>query len=427
MKLNILCFLVFIIIASNTAFGMKKLPDCPKTEHVRSSIPQLPLPEEPLAPLTIEQLPIPHDACSANIAPKTEKPIDQQYAIRNQYLSEAYTALCSGNLDLLDAYVGDTDCNMRALIILKIYQDLQAHNFNLNTLNNIQKEFLALCRLLNATKQTSYKINGTIHQTVTRHHVLNIKDKLKCKIFIKQMRDRLTLLTVLLMQENAAQLKDKELITYTTSKSNLAPRPIAYYPGFKILLLSCLQQKIPLLIRIHKKIDVNWHALNFFYKPINNKYVLSISDEYPNNQAILFINGYSDSPENKNKDGKDYKSKESYIGDICERSIEETLLINAAAHTQYLDRSDIPFSQLNLHNLKQEINTYKLLADTGYTAQNSTVLVIDHMSAQTLSNIRRDNQELYLNTLRRERISKHLPTLKELLPFIFAYERGLIL
>lgn len=306
--------------------------------------------------------------------------------IFSKSLEDGMRHLNTRDLAQLDPLVGDTACHMRVPRIIALYRKAQAQQVPLSA---SEKEFLTLCRLLTISKEIVYK-NGIIDKEKTQYKQVDpTLTKKMGELLIKKTQDRLAQLTVIAMQEAAAQLGDQELMRAVSEpcikidNEIFKRRHCACYVGLKIMLLTCIAQKIPLLISIQRSVENQTHTVYFLYKVVNNNYVAALPEEFDLAQPVLRIEGYS-------KDLVKPLNIEEFITAFCELDIVQVVLKNGAAHTQYVGKqkeTDIPFEECQLVNLKKEMTQLRELAQNGYSQKNPSVFAIDHIYAQTMGNI----------------------------------------
>jgi hypothetical protein len=314
------------------------------------------------------------------IAPLIFSSTEQFKIVCDQFKAEGYTALQSGDLDKINALDSrNSACNLGTLEVLDLYQTTQKNK----ELSDSQKELLLLFRLSAATTHVSCDKNRSITQVITQYKPLKSLSKKRriCELYLASVRERLTDLISSQTNDKIVQLKNPELLS---TYSLLLANPLAKNLALKTILLSCLERAIPLLIKLRRREEKKSYEINLFYKPVNNKYVLTHPDNYSYSQALLVIDGFSRGPKD-----------DTYIQEIgCK--IQEIL--------------DTDNDQLVITN-----------TDTDYTYDLGT-FVINRIYAQTVGNIMQKPQ-LAANQLRRAEIYKAVPFPSDLVQLICQYDQ----
>lgn len=330
--------------------------------------------------------------------------MDLVTTIKAECLNEAYDALAKGNLQMLDALVGDTACHARVPMIISIYKNI----INSTALNKRQEEFIMLCRMLTKSKHLTYETNDiNIKLETSDYKQLNDElSKGKGIELIKKSQTLLSSLTVKAIQEIGKEFNDDELsqaLEYTKLDNPIFKRlHTPCYPTSKVVLLNCLKNQIPLIIKVNRlnQDDTLDGIFYFMYAAINDKYTLTNNtNKFKLQQPVIVIEGFS----SKTIGGESQEEKTNYflnqltksdtsgfIDLFCRLDIMNVFFINAAAHSQYSGKAlanvAIPFTDSQL-KLKEEMDSFKA-KELGFSKDNKAyIFLIDHIFADTLGNI----------------------------------------
>lgn len=319
---------------------------------------------------------------------------------------EAFVELTLGNLEKLDALVGDTACQIRAHKIAILYDALCAAkksglSLTVDMLDPNNQEFLVLSRLLTKSKDLEVNPDGIVLREESNYKLLGLS-KSKGTELIKKAQSKLSALSVEFLQQEAASLGDPELIralSYTVFDLPAFKRKqVACMPGLKVILLRSIKLNRSLLVKITRFCTgcLNGvHKLKFLYIPQNGTFVFAdISSIDSLDQAALVIEGFSLANlyvELTKKPTTKLACPETaeFVKTFASLDIMSILLSCAALHGQftgtYKDK-EIPYDELNIPGIKKEMADLREYGKTnGCCLENQKLFVIDHIYSNLLS------------------------------------------
>lgn len=315
--------------------------------------------------------------------------IDHAYhnIIKELYLKESLEFLKNGQLDVFDAIVGETSCQIRAVKIAKISKIVAIKG--IQGISEKDLEYLLLSRALTKSKHVVRGSGGEIIlQKLDPKAITHEISTQKLRKLIVYAQRRLAQLSVEFLQETAFLLNDNEAITATNyvlidDELHHQRKNCASYAGMKVLLDFVIKEKIVLLLRIY---DV---ANNLTDKPIDLFYraehhSLKLIDESLISEAepIIILEGCSsDKLYNHSK----------LMSKIQKINIYDIILAFFAKHNQFVGKhrnEDLPYQALGLHNLSLRKKQHEILAELeGCSWKNKSLVCLTHIYASSIAQL----------------------------------------
>lgn len=348
------------------------------------------------------------------LSSQDHKIIEDKIMQENQ--EEAVALVKQDKLSHLDPFVGDTACHIRALGVAMLHQTLQQQA----SLDDGQRMFLCLSRLLTKTKMITDPSIENVQASLKSDHT-KISAGLsndRGKKFLKNHQRMLAQMSVELIQREAAKTGDGQLIrALTITKIDSLNRVSCHsYATCKTFLQAALCHKIPLVVKVNRinRAASKHKQLFFWYQPLDNHFSVSVVKDDSINKAVIVIEGLSTqesfSP-HRLKALRNHFAQlnlEEFINEFAKLNIFHVLLTCIAAHQPFVSKMnegvDLPFENLSLTPLKNEIDSYKLAAQDGY-AKNSCsgpyIFLATHVSATSFKELLENNEIAQRQEVRR--------------------------
>lgn len=320
-------------------------------------------------------------------------------------LNKAKKHLREGQLDQFDALVGDTACQIRAIMVALIHTKLiSSNNDNPGDIALIsEKDFEILKELVLLTcskKQEGVCPNlkeRSCTQTLNKNSGIELTKSATDKL-IKKCQKNTSKHSVEFLKEQLSLIapQDVELNNVLNfCKSDQFSRIQApCYAAFKVIFKIIKANNIPIIVKITRICSCKeTHKIRLTYKIDNNRLISCDIDSLDSNQAALVFEGYSEA--DNCTEPTENCSLRDYINFFNSFDIETVIFANVALHSQFTgvtqEELAIPFDQLNAQNIQKEIADNRSFAiehgcvkGDNLLKRNCKLLLIYHVYCKTV-------------------------------------------
>lgn len=300
--------------------------------------------------------------------------------ILNGCLEMAKKALIEGRLDQFDALVGDTACQIRAIMIAVFYKDLinKSNNkaLNISLLTSKDSDILKELVLLTCSKKREGELYPNYKESTCPRTLIAQFKEIGLSIssadnLIKKCQQDISEISVNFLKDQLklSDFQDEELnrVLNFCKRDKFKRIQAPCYATFKVILKIIKANEIPIILKINKRCACKeFHKIKLAYRVADNsKLILCDISTLDENQAALILKGYSEEILDE-KESAESCNFENYLKFLSSLEIEQIILANIACHNSFTgvsaEEQIIPFDELDAKNIQKEIQDYKDLA-----------------------------------------------------------------
>ena len=292
------------------------------------------------------------------------------------YKAEGCTALKKGTLRELDALVGETACQWRALEIADLYDQVLSGK----GLTEQQEKYIGYCRALTAIKVYDLSDSQSIKESLNQK-LLNLP-KRKAKALVDTAQRAVAAESVRYAQDEVTALLPescRKIVQKALSVEQLTElerKTIACYPGFIALMNYVKLKKRPIVIRYDTKLSLYLsHIAAFAYG--SGGYTQIPLSMLESSQAVFAIDALSNA---------------SSLSDIEKNDLEGVIMMQAAMHPLFAGKinamKELPYEELGISALQTErAELIEKAKKLGVSRNNPKPFYIDHIYAATVGEL----------------------------------------